>query len=181
MTTAAARVRAAAQPAPVHTRPALRLIPGRAAIAGRVPFAILVGTILGSGLIALLLLHTMAAQDAFRLHDLQRQAAALHDTQQQLAVSTQQLESPATLAARARQLGMVPTGSISFVRLRSGRLVGVAKAAAPLTVAPAPSASAPPTTKSATGTTSTGASSGSTGRHPAGCSHAHCRSTARSR
>ena len=174
MSTATARVRAAQQ-APVHVRPALRLIPGRASIAGRVPFAILVGAILGSGLIALLLLHTMAAQDAFRLHDLQRQAADLRDTQQELAVSTQQLESPATLAAKARQLGMVPTGSISFVRLRSGRLVGVAKAAPLPPPVPAPSAS------SATTKQTTGASSGSTARHPAGCSHAHCRPTARSR
>jgi cell division protein FtsB len=175
VSTATARVRAA-QPAPAHDRPALRLIPGRAAIAGRAPFAILVGAILGSGLIALLLLHTMAAQDAFRLHDLQRQAAELRDTQQQLEVSAQQLQSPATLAARARRLGMVPTGSISFVRLRSGRLVGVAKAApAPAPPAPAPSAS------SSTTKQTTGASSGSTARHPAGCSHAHCRASAPSR
>ena len=180
MTTATARVRAA-QPAPVHDRPPLRLLPRPAAIAGRVPFAILVGVILGGGLISLLLLHTMAAQDAFRLHDLQRQAADLRDTQQQLEVSAQQLESPASLAAKARQLGMVPTGSISFVRLHSGRLVGVAKAA-PLPVAPAPSASARPSpSASASAKPRSGASSGSTTRHPAGCSHAHCRPTARSR
>jgi hypothetical protein len=176
VTTAAARVRSAAQQSPVHLRPALRLIPGRAAIAGRVPFAILVGAILGGGLIALLLLHTMAAQDAFRLHDLQRQASDLRDTQQQLEVSAQHLEAPGALATRARQLGMVPTGSISFVRLRSGRIVGVAKAATPQ-VAPAPTPSATPSTSKS----GTGASSGSTARHPAGCSHAHCRTAARSR
>jgi hypothetical protein len=176
VTTAAARVRATAQPAPTgQLRPALRLVPGRAAIAGRAPFAILVGGILGGGLIALLLLHTMAAQDAFRLHDLQRQAADLRDTQQELQVATQQLEAPATLATRARALGMVPTGSISFIRLRSGRLVGVAKAA------PAPSPVAPAATPTPTASASSGASSGSTGRHPAGCLHAHCRPTARSR
>lgn len=173
--TATARVRVTAQPALPGARPPLRLIPGRAAIAGRVPFAILVGGILGGGLIALLLLHTMAAQDAFRLHDLQRQAADLRDTQQELQVATQQLEAPATLAARARRLGMVPTGSISFIRLRSGRLVGVAKAA------PAPAPVAPTPAPSASTTASSGASSGATARHPAGCPHAHCRSTARSR
>ena len=176
MTTATARVRSAAQQAPAPSRPALRLIPGTAAIAGRVPFAILVAAILGGGLISLLLLHTMAAQDAFRLHDLQRQAADLNDTQQQLEVANQQLQSPAVLAAKARSLGMVPTASISFVRLHSGRLVGVAKAA-PLPAAPAPSSSASATTTQ----TASGASSGSTGSHPAGCSHAHCRPTARSR
>jgi hypothetical protein len=179
VTTAAARVRAAAQHAPSQVRPALRLVPGRSVIAGRVPFAILVGVILGGGLIALLLLNTMAAQDAFRLHDLQRQSATLEDTQQQLQVATQQLESPATLAAKARALGMVPTGSISFVRLRSGRLVGVAKAA-PLPPPPAPKPTASASSAPAK-TTKTGASSGSAAHSPAGCAHAHCRTTSRSR
>jgi hypothetical protein len=171
MSTATARTRpAVTQPASTErTRPALRVVPRRVAIAGRLPFAILVGGILGAGLIALLLLHTMAAQDAFRLHDLQRQAADLRDTQQQLQVAGQQLQAPAALAARARGLGMVPTGSISFVRLRSGRVVGVAHAAPP---------PAPVTTPKATASAKPGASSGPGGAKPAGCSHAHCRSTA---
>jgi hypothetical protein len=175
VSTAAARVRATApQPsAAERTRPALRVVSARTAIAGRLPFAILVGGILGTGLIALLLLHTMAAQDAFRLHDLQRQAAELRDTQQQLQVAGQQMQAPAALAARARRLGMVPTGSISFVRLRSGRVVGVAHAAPP------PPAPAPVPTVKATATAKPGASSGSGEAKPAGCSHAHCRSTAR--
>src|SRR4051812_45546930 len=168
---ATARVRATAeQPAAAERqRPALRVVPRRAAIAGRLPFAILVGGILGAGLVALLLLHTMAAQDAFRLHDLQRQAAELSDTQQQLQVAGQQMQAPAALAARARQLGMVPTGSISFVRLRSGRLGGGAHAAPP---------PAPVTPRRAPASAKPGASSGSGGAKPAGCSHAHCRSAA---
>src|SRR4051794_41420965 len=102
---ATARVRATAeQPAAAERqRPMLRVVPGRAAIAGRLPFAILVGGILGAGLITLLLLHTMATQDAFRLHDLQRQAGQLRDTQQQLQVATQRMQAPAALAARARR------------------------------------------------------------------------------
>jgi hypothetical protein len=166
VTTATARLRAAIeQPSGGdRSRPALRVVPRRAAIAGRLPFALLVGGILGAGLISLLLLHTMAAQDAFRLHDLQRQAADLRDTQQQLEVASQQLQAPGALAARARSLGMVPTGSISFVRLRSGRLVGVAHAEP--VAAPAPSVSASPRP---------GASSGPAATDPAGCRHAHCR------
>ena len=166
MTTATARLRAAVeQPwGGDRSRPALRVVPRRVAIAGRLPFAFLVGGILGAGLISLLLLHTMAAQDAFRLHDLQRQAADLRDTQQQLETATQQLQAPGALAAKARSLGMVPTGSISFVRLRSGRLVGVAHAAP----APAP-------TRSATTSPQLGASSGAARTDPAGCPHAHCR------
>jgi hypothetical protein len=181
MSTATADLRAtAARPAAAdRTRPALRVVPRRSTVAGRLPFAILVGGILAAGLVSLLLLHTMAAQDAFRLRDLQRQAADLRDAQQQLQVAGQQMQAPAALAARARHLGMVPTGSISFVKLRSGRVVGVAHAA------PAPQASSTPSpspsTKAAKATADAkpGASSGSGGAKPAGCSHAHCRSTAR--
>src|SRR4051812_37486617 len=97
MSTATARLRAAVEHpwSGDRSRPALRVVPRRQVIAGRVPFAILVGGVLGAGLIALLLLHTMAAQDAFRLHDLQRQVSELSDTQQQLEVTTQQMQAPA--------------------------------------------------------------------------------------
>ena len=183
MSTATADLRAtAARPAAAdRTRPALRVVPRRSTVAGRLPFAILVGGILAAGLVSLLLLHTMAAQDAFRLHDLQRQAADLRDTQQQLQVAGQQMQAPAALAARARQLGMVPTGSISFVKLRSGRVVGVAHAAPPPAPQPSSTPSPSPATKAAKATADAkpGASSGSGGAKPAGCSHAHCRSTAR--
>jgi hypothetical protein len=180
VTTATARLRAPAEAAGDRSRPPLRLVRHRPTMASRAPFIVLIGGILTGGLVALLLLHTMAAQDAFRLHDLQRQAAALADTQQELAVTTQHLESPSGLAARARSLGMVPTGSISFVRLRSGRLVGVAHAAP----APAPTTASPSSSTSSSTKTSTtsrtahadpGASSRRAGAKPAGCSHAHCR------
>jgi hypothetical protein len=125
-------------------RPSLRLVAARPFTAARLPFAIFIGAILATGLVALLLLHTMAAQDAFRLEALQRQSAALDDTEEQLAVANQQLEAPAKLGARARALGMVPTGSIAYVDLhRHGKVVGVVRAAPP-PPPPAPSASPSP-------------------------------------
>jgi len=144
VTTATARVRAARPAAPATDRPSLRVVAARPlARLPRLPFALLVGAVLSTGLVALLLLHTMAAQDAFRLHDLQRQAATLQDTEQQLSAAGQQLSAPGTLAARARALGMVPTSGVSFVRLRNGRVVGVAHAT-PVLPAPATSASTSP-------------------------------------
>jgi hypothetical protein len=133
----------AAATAPARAR--LTLVEAGRVTAGRAPFVILVGAVLAGGLFTLLLLHTMAAQDGFRLHALQRQSAALGDTEQQLTVADQQLQAPSALAARARALGMVPTGSLSFIRVH-GRVVAVATALPPPAPAPTatPSASASP-------------------------------------
>jgi hypothetical protein len=122
----------------------LRLVAGRPLTAARLPFAIFVGSILATGLVVLLLLHTMAAQDAFRLESLQHESAQMSDTRQQLALAEQQREAPTALAARARALGMVPTGSIAFVELHHrGKIVGVVQAV-PSPPPPAPSATATP-------------------------------------
>jgi len=128
----------------------------------KLPFALLIGAILTAGLVALLLLHTMAAQDAFRLHDLQRQAGDLRDAEQQLAADNQRLQAPETLAARARALGMVPTDGVAFVRLRSGRVVGVAHATAP---APAPQPSSAPDAKKSKVTSDAAAQPSGTRKH----------------
>jgi hypothetical protein len=125
-------------------RPSLRLVAAQSLTASRLPFAIFVGSILVIGLVALLLLHTLAAQDAFRLESLQHESAQMSDTQQQLALAEQQRDAPTALAARARALGMVPTGSIAFVELhRHGKIVGVVQAV-PSPPPPAPSPTASP-------------------------------------
>ncbi|HEU5034548.1 MAG TPA: hypothetical protein VFT62_07315 [Mycobacteriales bacterium] len=158
-----------ATPRPAHrSRPPLRLVIGGPLTAGRTPFALLVGAILGVGLVALLLLHTLAAQDAFQLQELQHRSAQLDDAEQQLALAQQQREAPDALAARARALGMVPTGSLAFVRLHGhhGRIVGVAKAAVPPPAPPAASkpvtATTPGSAGSATTTTTARTGAGST-------------------
>lgn len=171
MTTATARTATAPRRSTAPARPALRLVPARRAVAGRIPFAIVIGVVLLGGLIGLLVLHTTAAQDAFRLHDLQQQSAALGDTEQQLSIAEQQQQAPSALAARARALGMVPTGSIAFMHLRSGRVVGVAKAAPapPPPPAPVPTPSATAKTKataSSSPTAAAGQPSSQHRRHP---------------
>src|SRR3954451_14281805 len=141
------------RPARVQPRPALRLVAAPRAAAARLPFALLVAGILGSGLVALLMLHPLAAQYGFTLTKLQRQSAGLADLEQQLTVANQQAQAPSSLAARARALGMVSTGDLRVVRRRDGRIVVVATAmliARPVTKAapkpaPAPTASAAPT------------------------------------
>jgi len=129
-------------------RPALRLVAVPRAAAARLPFALLVAAVLGSGLVALLMLHTLAAQDGFTLHKLQRQSAGLADLEQQLTVANQQAQAPSALAARARALGMVSTGDLRVVRRRDGRVVAVATAVVVARPAPAPAATASATAPS---------------------------------
>ncbi len=141
--TSAARARPQADVEP--RRPSLRLVAARPLTAARLPFAIFIGAILVTGLVVLLLLHTMAAQDAFRLQALEHESSALDDTEEQLAVANQQAAAPSELGARARALGMVPTDSIAYVDLhRHGKIVGVVQAAPPPPPPPAPSPSASP-------------------------------------
>ncbi len=83
--------------------------------ARRAPFVVLVLVILAGGLVGLLLLNTASAQDAFRLHALQSQAASLSQEDDALANSTDGLDDPARLAQRAAQLGLVAGGPPIFL------------------------------------------------------------------
>src|SRR3954447_14908071 len=108
----AARMRRAAESV---RRPVLSLVPAPVR-ARKAPFVALVLGILLARLLGLLLLHTVSAQDAFRLHRLQTSAAAVADERQALSEQVDRLTGPAGLAARAAQLGMVPGGPPQFWR-----------------------------------------------------------------
>lgn len=123
------------RPAPVTPRPASGRSAADAGVrgrrseevpaGGRLPFAMLVGAILVAGLVGLLMLHTLAAQDAFRVHDMAQRLSALSDQEQQLRLENQQLQAPDRLQSRAAALGMRPTSVSGFRRLHDGRAVGV--------------------------------------------------------
>jgi hypothetical protein len=136
---AAAR-RAAKPSSRPSTRPPLSVVPRPSLRSPRLPFVIVVVGVLAVGLLGLLLLNTLAAQDAFRLHDLQRQATRLVDQEQALRITVERDAAPGTLAARAAALGMVPTANPTFIRLKDGRVLGVAVAAPPPPPPPAPAA-----------------------------------------
>jgi len=142
--------RPAPKPAPARpaARPKLVVVP--APTAGRVPFVIAVAGVLAVGLFALLLLHTLAAQDAFTVHKLQRQSAELGDQEQALAIGNEQARAPSNLAARAAGLGMVPATSLTVTRLhgRPAALLYAPPAPPPapvVTPSPSPTAQATPT------------------------------------
>nr|WP_062010880.1 septum formation initiator family protein [Streptomyces hygroscopicus] len=105
------------------TGPKARSAPG-GATARRTPFVLLVVVLLGSGLIALLLLNSSLNQGSFDLSKLEKQTKELTDERQALQQDVDKLSAPAALERRARALGMVPGGSPVFLG-PDGKVSGV--------------------------------------------------------
>jgi hypothetical protein len=129
-------------------RPRLVLVSRRRTTAGRLPFAILVGGVLVMGLIGVLLLHMVAAQDGFRATALTQRLNALTIQEQALRQAVELDSSPSKLRQNAANLGMVPTSVGSYRQLNDGRAIGTQT---PVYVAPP----APPVTKTAKSTKTT--------------------------
>ena len=122
-----------------RARPVLRLVPDVRTGAPRAPFVALVVVLLAGGLLGLLALNTVLAQDAFRVYGLSQQGRALADREQALEREVETLRTPKNLAARARALGMVEAGSPAVLDLSTGAGLGAeVPAAAPTPGAPAP-------------------------------------------
>lgn len=114
----------------VVRRPWLRSVPTGASRAPRAPFVVLVLTLLGVGLIGLLLLNTALQQGSFALDELQSTTAQLRDEQTTLAEEVAERSSPESLARQASGMGMVPMEAPQFLRLPGGPIDGSAGAAA---------------------------------------------------
>lgn len=130
--TSAARVGARPLNRPTTTStPGLRVVTGAPPKRGGSAFGVICATLLAAGLIALLLLNTSLVQGSFTLQGLQVTSDQLTDTEEALNSSLESSKSPASLAARAAAMGMVPARSAAFLRLSDGRIVGVAEPAKP--------------------------------------------------
>lgn len=103
--------------------------------AGKAPFVALVGGLLLAGLLSLLMLHTLAAQDSFRQTSLQQRLANLTDDEQRLQQQVQLDSAPSALRQKARALGMVPSTITHYKQLPNGRTVAH-EVAAPLVTTP---------------------------------------------
>lgn len=118
--------------------------------------------LLVGGLFALLLINIKLAEGSFQLQKMQSTSSQLADRSQALTEDIAQQASPEQLAVQASALGMVPSGSVAFLRLSDGRVLGVAKPA-PAVTAPtvastlAPTASATAAATAAPAATSTAA------------------------
>ncbi len=121
-------------------RARLSLVPGTTR-APRVPFAAFILTVLGLGLVALLVLNTTLQHQAFAAHALSERADSLALERQQLQLEVDQLRSPEHLAAEAQRLGMVQNTDPAFLMLADGSIRGEAAPAQPgqrLQLAPPP-------------------------------------------
>jgi hypothetical protein len=121
-------------------RPRLRVVPApQRSAAG---LAVLCVSLLGFGLLVLLLLNISIGKGAYQLTELQQQQRDLADQQQALTEQVQAQSAPQKLAAAAKKLGMVPASNPAFVDPANGHVKGDPAAA---TAPPAP-----PKTKAAT-------------------------------
>ena len=103
------------------SRAALRLVPdiNTGEKADRKTFVIFLSIIGAIGLLMLLTINTMLAQDAFELHRLQAQATMLSDQREAVMRQIDLASSPEVLAARAAAEGMIPSQSPRFLTLNS--------------------------------------------------------------
>ncbi|WP_416237176.1 septum formation initiator family protein [Streptomyces marinisediminis] len=83
--------------------------------AARAPFVLLVVVLLGSGLLALLLLNAAVNEGSFELSRLKQQTKELKDEEQALQQDVDSHSAPGALDRRARELGLVPGGAPVFL------------------------------------------------------------------
>ncbi|MEU5833540.1 septum formation initiator family protein [Streptomyces diacarni] len=93
-----------------------RLVPAGSAQAARTPFVLLIVLLLGSGLLALLLLNASLNKGSFKLSKLEKETEELTDRQQALQQEVDGYSAPDHLEDRARELGLVPGGNPVFLR-----------------------------------------------------------------
>ncbi len=110
------------------SRAVLRLVPdmNTGERADRKTFVIFLSVVGGIGLLVLLAINTMLAQDAFELYRLQAQATTLSDQREAVMRQIDFASSPEVLAARAIAQGMVPSQSPRFLSLNSTSAISAA-------------------------------------------------------
>jgi len=98
---------------------ALKLVPNVSdgKQADRKFFAIFVSIVGGIGLLLLLLINTLLAQDSFELTNLKIEAKLVSDEREAIARQIDKLSSPEALAKSATALGMKPSENPTFLSL----------------------------------------------------------------
>ena len=98
---------------------ALKLVPNVSdgKQADRKFFAIFVSIVGGIGLMLLLLINTLLAQDAFELTNLKLEAKLVSDEREAIARQIDKISSPEALSKSATALGMKPSENPTFLSL----------------------------------------------------------------
>ena len=103
------------------TEVALKLVPEPSAgkQADRRFFAVFVSIVGALGLLLLLFINTLLAQDAFKLSELKAEAKLVSDQREAIAREIDAISSPEALAQKASELGMKPSKVPNFLELKS--------------------------------------------------------------
>ncbi|MGW5454900.1 hypothetical protein [Nocardia sp. NPDC003979] len=115
-------------------------------MAGRIPFVTAIIGLLGCGLALTLLLTTRAAEDSYLLGDMRADNRTLADERAALQREVAAADSAPELAARARELGMIPAKDPARLVIGPGGEVTVIGTPTPAQGAPAPPLNGPSTT-----------------------------------
>ncbi|YAL84372.1 hypothetical protein ACMYYO_06080 [Dermacoccaceae bacterium W4C1] len=108
------------------TRPKLSVVGAASAPSRNTGFTIVCTVLLAAGLLALLLLNTARAEQSFALSKLQGSSSALTDNQEQIRGELASVSAPQQLALAAQEMGMAPTGQVTYVRASDRKVLGVA-------------------------------------------------------
>ncbi len=82
-------------------------------------FAVFVSIVGVLGLLLLLLINTLLAQDAFKLSELKAEAKLVSDQREAIAREIDAISSPEALAQKAAELGMKPSKVPNFLDLNA--------------------------------------------------------------
>jgi cell division protein FtsB len=103
--------------------PRLRVAPPTPVPVPRTPFVVLVLLVVAGGVLGILLLNTKVNENAFILHDLRQEQAALDQRQQELEQEIARADTPAQLETEARRLGLVKAEELAYLRMPGGEVV----------------------------------------------------------
>jgi len=108
------------------------------AMSGRIPFVAAIIAMLGCGLALTLLLTTRAAEDSYQLSDARQLNSTLAEERASLQREVEAADSAPELAARARELGMIPADDPARLLIAPDGTVIVLGTPTPAQGAPAP-------------------------------------------
>jgi hypothetical protein len=127
------------------------------AVVPRMPFVLLVLTLLGGSLICLLVINTTLGAASFRISQLQKTGAGLATQLQGLRQRVATEQAPAEIARQAYQLGMRTQSDVTILDLRTHQiyvLAGQSGVGVELGANPSPAAAASSAAADKTGATS---------------------------
>lgn len=107
-----------------RSRLRLRLLRSPARRLARLPFLLVLASILAVGMIGVLVLNTTLQDQGFQMRALQRQSTELGYTEADLKLQVDQARAPEEIGRLASRLGMRANTHAVYVQLPSGKILG---------------------------------------------------------